>query len=875
MDDEAHYRAIRVAQANNIVVGCGINPDHRPEAQPIIYPRHEIDRFIEDVDTCNLFLLALAELQSLKGDADNFSYFSMSAIHGRPAGPWADVTPAVASQNTDPAAVFTPTAENPAPPVEAVAVKQPGYCAHSSILFPTWHRPYLGMFEQSIYLKMRDIALKYPEAGGLRNNYIEAAKRFRLPYWDPLLLRFLPSAGDVKPWHCGLPKVLSAGRVFVRTPTDPNMLTEINNPLYCYKFSPKYAYDNKPPFEWKSFWNIPKKRPIKLKVTPNQFTIRGPDLNGSPNNRRVTVNSSQVQIERRSGVPQYLTQQGARIESLFIAERLPETTPSDAYGMFATNIYYLNARTGRENRAFKNNDGNSIEGFHGAVHGIIGRGEHRESDTNKGIEAYSLIGHMGEVPYSSFDPIFWLHHWYAHSSVRPEKRKFTLILWPSNIDRLIAIWQRMNPDAWDFSAFLFEPNFVEPYGLRQTPTTPLFPFRRLGNKFWDSNACRDPESLGYKYHDYLIADGDTADQIKPKIRRFYGWLFQMGDRTVPDQAITGYPRNTTLAECLTSTVFIDSRVPAPLPDFPGEVRAPFRRRGLAHVAPKPTDAEPPVLESSVLNTLAPTASTEVKPAPVGLVAIPPSSTGSASSAAAVSSITRQTTTDSMARTLDAVTKDSVPKDGRSPIRYKLPARPIAPRNIRKPNLVTSNPAESHVVKNGKLRYWECLVRFEKFTVGGSFDVLFFIGDFAPSTGKWFRDKNMVGTVFNWANADLEACPNCRVQATGGLVVADQIQLTHSLLDYITSGQLVHGSRLESLEPEAVVPFLTRNLHWRILDNVGKEHQREDIGGLKVQVMERLVSLPLLEGDEAVYEDYTVWADVTHGRPGGVNRGEEA
>ncbi|MCJ1316053.1 hypothetical protein MMC15_001373 [Xylographa vitiligo] len=77
-----------------------------------------------------------------------------------------------------------------------------------------------------------------------------------------------------------------------------------------------------------------------------------------------------------------------------------------------------------------------------------------------------------------------------------------------------------------------------------------------------------------------------------------------------------------------------------------------------------------------------------------------------------------------------------------------------------------------------------------------------------------------------------------------------------------------------MEPEDLIPFLTRNLHWRILNSFGTERQREEVGGLKVLVMERLVSLPLLECDVPVFEEYTVQADITHGRPGGLKRGEE-
>lgn len=36
---------------------------------------------------------------------------------------------------------------------------------------------------------------------------------------------------------------------------------------------------------------------------------------------------------------------------------------------------------------------NSLENMHNAVHALIGNG-----------------GHMSNIPYSAFDPIFWLHH---------------------------------------------------------------------------------------------------------------------------------------------------------------------------------------------------------------------------------------------------------------------------------------------------------------------------------------------------------------------------------------------------------------------------------------------------------------------------------
>ncbi|MCJ1404979.1 hypothetical protein MMC11_008205 [Xylographa trunciseda] len=753
MDDDPHYRAIRQAQDNNLVVGCGTTPP----SLAFLFARREIDRFIQDIDTCNLFLLALAELQLLKDDR---------------------------------------------------------------------------MFEQSIYLKVREIAKRY-KTEELKAKYIAAAKRFRLPYWDPLLVRYIPDTRSNKPMHCGIPKILCAGQVCVRTPEDPNSLANIDNPLYCYKFAPKYKYNDELPFEWKKFWSD--RSSWTLKTTPNKSTLRGPNFNGLANNRRVNENITKGD-PRQPEFLNFLLQSGARMQKMFILPSPAGMLPADVYGIFATNSYYINARNSFNpkpglpgSRAYGEN---SVEAFHGAIHGIIGRGEPPTAEGRM-----SLIGHMSNVPYSSFDPIFWLHH--------------------CNIDRLIALWQHMNSAAWDFSSFGLEANFVEPCGIQETPATPLFPFRRSPDSFWDSNACRNPESLGYNYEDdYLMSPTDTKEEIKGKITSFYGWLFPGGNKVHPKRHRTGYPRDLTRAECLPRRVFIDHKEPAPDHDFPREVSAPLLSRGINHVEPDPINAVPLASETSASKALAPIAMNELNRAFVVPAVVPSTATGP------------------MTQTSEAVPKDNVPKDKREPIQYRLPARPTVPRNIRKPSLVTSDPAKSHVVKAGKLRHWEAFVRYEKFALSGSFDVLFFIGDFATNAGKWFSDRNLVGSAFNFANSNAESCPNCRVQASRSLLLVDAIHLTHALLNYVTSGQLVNSLRLESLEPEAVVPFLTRNLHWRILDGFGQERQREEIAGLKVLVRERQVSLPLLEGDAVEYEDYSAWIDITHGRPGGLNRDEE-
>ena len=107
--------------------------------------RLEIDEFLADNEMTNLFLVALAELQknSLKfwdptKEPDWLTYYSVAGlsfrhlsrailiclgIHGEPREEWNGY------------------------PDGPKAGSRYGYCHHSEDTFPTWHRPYVFLFE--------------------------------------------------------------------------------------------------------------------------------------------------------------------------------------------------------------------------------------------------------------------------------------------------------------------------------------------------------------------------------------------------------------------------------------------------------------------------------------------------------------------------------------------------------------------------------------------------------------------------------------------------------------------------------------------------------------------------------------------------------
>ena len=88
--------------------------------------RREIRSLQRDFpDLWTLYILGLKAFQEAD-ENDLLSYYRISGIHGRPYRPWNDVS-----------------GQGP---------QRSGYCTHASILFPTWHRPYLALFEVSIQL---------------------------------------------------------------------------------------------------------------------------------------------------------------------------------------------------------------------------------------------------------------------------------------------------------------------------------------------------------------------------------------------------------------------------------------------------------------------------------------------------------------------------------------------------------------------------------------------------------------------------------------------------------------------------------------------------------------------------------------------------
>lgn len=134
--------------------------------------------------------------------------------------------------------------------------------------FPTWHRPYLFLFEvfyssssrlcpspltypkqAVVHEEMVKQAKAYPDEND-RNTYLDAAASFRLPYWDLIMPRNAETNSDPTTiWGC--PDILKAKEVYVKLPEDDpekdaKGFSKIKNPLYNFAFPNDQERDQHP-----------------------------------------------------------------------------------------------------------------------------------------------------------------------------------------------------------------------------------------------------------------------------------------------------------------------------------------------------------------------------------------------------------------------------------------------------------------------------------------------------------------------------------------------------------------------------------------------------------------------------------------------------
>jgi tyrosinase len=174
-----------------------------------------------------------------------------------------------------------------------------------------------------------------------------------------------------------------------------------------------------------------------------------------------------------------------------------------------------------------------------------------------------------------------------------------------------------------------------------------------------------------------------------------------------------------------------------------------------------------------------------------------------------------------------------------------------------PQAALSVAREAPRTADNTIPNWSARIRCNQHEFGTGFSVYLFLVEVPEDPAQWLTSPHFVGSFDAFINTDADKCANCRNQAD-----RDIEGFVH-----INAGILEHSGQ-GSLEADQVVPFLTKNLHWRVLKRDGS---LAELKSLEVTVVVTPLSLPTGAGvpTAGVPRHHH---EVTRGRSGGL-RGE--
>ncbi|KAF4951188.1 hypothetical protein FGADI_7679 [Fusarium gaditjirri] len=421
-----------------------------------IPPRRNIEAWYNEAKTnhktaleLSLFIRALKTFQSLPPD-NQLSFYRIAGIHGYPRN---------VSWNMGKAPI----------PLDAKdlekrmeGIERGLYCEHNTYLFPTWHRAYMMLFER----RVSDLIMEEAVTRGKQNKeWVSAASRWRLPYWDWAL----------KP---SLPDIARDEKISIISSWDGQgkpQYKSLDNPMY------RFQMPGHKPMGDETYGNYRIDKKLNKQDTPWDICI-GTSRHG------ITLRD-----EKRKWIEGVSNNEQVDLALQGTHEGLSNLTLKDAVFRLLTHDYttkYVNfASTKHDKKKMENAPGDTaksylnLEQIHNSVHDFTGGGSDRAG-----------IGHMGSVPVAAFDPVFWLHH--------------------CNIDRLLHLWQCSNPGNW----FHQKPG----QEVKDSPQKDLVPFHASSepDDFFNSNKVRHIDALNYTY-DYMDQITDEFGDMIPEKSHIY------------------------------------------------------------------------------------------------------------------------------------------------------------------------------------------------------------------------------------------------------------------------------------------------------------------------------------------------------------------
>lgn len=370
----------------------------------------------------DLYIQAMAALQAMP-EQNERSWFQITGIHGLPFADFNGVGNVAGGGTND------------------------GYCPHNMVLFGSWHRPFVALFEQVLVNHAKEIAHKYPASS--QQKYINAAHTLRVPYWDWAVDPVLPPAVTAT----------------TMTVNGPQGSKTIRNPLYSYQFQ-KFPFAN---YGYANF---------------------GGSIGEYPQTMRCPTTNDGSAVSQFGNVNSNLNSNAAYLKS-------------SVYATFTQSKEYATMVTDSQG-------GSNFESPHNNIHNDVG------------CTSPAPNGHMTNLGWSAFDPIFMLHH--------------------AQVDRLVAMWQAINyNDAMFTSTFdTTEAIWGTPDNFAFTQDYVLKPFYKPDKQnMYTSRDVVSTRTFGYTYPellDWTMSQSQLSATIKSYVNSKYGTSSTKGTITKRDAA---------------------------------------------------------------------------------------------------------------------------------------------------------------------------------------------------------------------------------------------------------------------------------------------------------------------------------------------------
>jgi len=401
------------------------------------------------------------------------TYMEIASIHGKPYHEWPG------DRSKDTSADYSATDKKDTNPVPS---RFGGYCNHGAVVFPTWHRPYVMLVEQSIgniaELLAHDIEANNPGENGV---WVKAAKELRFPYWDWAA----PGVAEN-----GLPPVLYKNTVEVVTAGGKKQT--VDNPLAFFTFvggiPPDFTDETDDTTGQTAYFSKWTRTYRYAASSPNP-----PDSN-----------IEALQTKFKAGANDLRR----RVAHLFTFNDDEDT---------ATTWDDFSNHTAESKRDMDFVNRGSIEGIHDTVHDLIGGN-----------------GQMNNPDYAGFDPIFFLHHTNVDR---------LLALWEWCYTEY-WMGEGYTHDGESYPWTQARGTYAQVYNEQLHPAGPLQPFRTEDGQYWTSDQARFLGGQSYpKYYSFPEFQGVKVDQpagslqerveARKRIQAYYDFDPQTKAKQVP------------------------------------------------------------------------------------------------------------------------------------------------------------------------------------------------------------------------------------------------------------------------------------------------------------------------------------------------------